>query len=169
MQFEAIHDEQSFTVELPEDSQTALLNDKNIEYEFIEQSHGRKLLRVGTRLYRIDNVIIDGQNVQMSVNGKWHDLVVKNDQELLLERLGFKSHQAQSLGSLNAPMPGKILGLLISKDEEVEIGQPVAILEAMKMENELKAPCSGKISDIFISTNESVEKNQPILEIEPRG
>jgi len=169
MQFEAIHDEQSFTVELPEDSQTALLNDKNIEYEFIEQSHGRKLLRVGTRLYRIDNVIIDGQNVQMSVNGKWHDLVVKNDQELLLERLGFKSHQAQSLGSLNAPMPGKILGLLVSKDEEVEIGQPVAILEAMKMENELKAPCSGKISDIFISTNESVEKNQPILEIEPRG
>ena len=169
MQFEAIHDEQSFTVELPEDSQTALLNDKNIEYEFIEQSHGRKLLRVGTRLYRIDNVIIDGQNVQMSVNGKWHDLIVKNDQELLLERLGFKSHQAQSLGSLNAPMPGKILGLLVSKDEEVEIGQPVAILEAMKMENELKAPCSGKISDIFISTNESVEKNQPILEIEPRG
>ena len=169
MQFEAIHDEQSFTVEFPEDSQTALLNDKNIEYEFIEQSHGRKLLRVGTRLYRIDNVIIDGQNVQMSVNGKWYDLIVKNDQELLLERLGFKSHQAQSLGSLNAPMPGKILGLLVSKDEEVEIGQPVAILEAMKMENELKAPCSGKISDIFISTNESVEKNQPILEIEPRG
>jgi len=169
MQFQSILNEKSFEITLGDESQTATINGDDAEYEYIEQAHGRKLLRVGTHLYRINNVNVDGQNVQMSVNGKWYHVIVKNDRELLLERLGFKSHKTQSVGLLQAPMPGKILDLLISENEEVEMGQPLAILEAMKMENELKAPCSGKISEIFISVDESVEKNQSIIEIAPRG
>jgi biotin carboxyl carrier protein len=66
-------------------------------------------------------------------------------------------------------MPGKILELLSSEGDEVELGDPVAILEAMKMENELKAPCAGTIQSISVTTGASVEKNQILLEIEPRG
>ncbi|MEX0647161.1 MAG: acetyl-CoA carboxylase biotin carboxyl carrier protein subunit, partial [Balneolaceae bacterium] len=67
------------------------------------------------------------------------------------------------------PMPGKILELLVQEGDSVEAGQPVIILEAMKMENELKAPIQGKVATLQISQNDNVEKNQPLLEIEPRG
>ncbi|MGF1669632.1 MAG: biotin/lipoyl-containing protein [Balneolaceae bacterium] len=169
MQFESLLNENSYEIEIENESQAALLNGKTVDFEYLEQPHGRKLLRIGTRLYRIDNAVVNGQNVQFSINGRWFSVVVKNGQELLLERLGFKSHHAQSVGSLQAPMPGKILNLLVSENDEVELGQPVVILEAMKMENELKAPCSGQVTRIFISVSDSVEKNQPIIEIEPRG
>ncbi len=169
MRFESNVNENSYEIELKQGEGTATIDGKEIDFEFIQQPHGRKLLRVGTKLYRIDNVSVNGQQVTYSIDGKWFSSVVKNDQELLLERLGFKSHAEISVGSLNAPMPGKILNLLVSVNDEVELGQPVAILEAMKMENELKAPCSGSISEIFVSENDSVEKNQPLIEIEPGG
>jgi len=169
MRFESNVNDNSFEIELKPGSGSATINGDEVSFEFIQQLQGRKLLRAGTKLYRIDNVTVNGQQVSFSIDGKWFNTEVKNDRELLLERLGFKSHTEISVGSLNAPMPGKILNLLVSVNDQVELGQPVAILEAMKMENELKAPCSGTISEILVSENDSVEKNQPLIEIEPGG
>ncbi len=66
-------------------------------------------------------------------------------------------------------MPGKILEILVEKGEDIERGQAVIILEAMKMENEIKTADSGTISEVFVETGDSVEKNQPLIEIKPRG
>lgn len=169
MQFETTIDEKSFEISINPDEHSANLNDESVSYELIEQEKGRRLLRIGTKLYKIDNVTVEGQQVEFTLDGKWITATVKNEQELLLERLGFKTNAEKSVGILNAPMPGKILSLLVKEGDEVEIGQPVAILEAMKMENELKAPCDGAVVEISVSEGDNVEKNQPLLEIEPRG
>lgn len=66
-------------------------------------------------------------------------------------------------------MPGKILDIMVSEGDEVTKGQPVAILEAMKMENELKSPIDGIIKKIEAEVGQSVEKKTPILEIEALG
>jgi biotin carboxyl carrier protein len=169
MQFESTIHDQTFEVTLKEENSTAVVNGRELPYELIVQAGGRVLFRTGTKLHIIDNITVEKQTVTFSMNGVFITASVKDEQELLLESLGFSTDELGSAGLLEAPMPGKILELLVGEGDEVEAGEPVAILEAMKMENELKAPASGTVSTISVSLNDNVEKNQPILEIEPRG
>ena len=83
--------------------------------------------------------------------------------------MGFKTAAEIGQGELKAPMPGKILEIMVSEGDEVDRGDPVAILEAMKMENELKAPIAGVVASVNVTVDDSLEKNALILEIEPRG
>ncbi|MEX0904818.1 MAG: acetyl-CoA carboxylase biotin carboxyl carrier protein subunit [Balneolaceae bacterium] len=169
MQFETTIQDQVFNVEIDSEGSGVQVNGNSFSYELMFQENGRVLFRTGTKLYKIDNISVDNQKVSFSLNGRFTEAVVKNEQELLLEKLGFKTGLASQEGRLHAPMPGKILELLVQEGDSVEAGQPVIILEAMKMENELKAPIQGKVATLQISQNDNVEKNQPLLEIEPRG
>ena len=67
--------------------------------------------------------------------------------------------------SIKAPMPGTILSFNVSVGDTVSEGQVLAILEAMKMENELVSPASGKVKSIHIEKGSSVVENQIILQI----
>tara|TARA_R110000868_G_scaffold378658_3_gene644163 strand:+ start:14445 stop:14951 length:507 start_codon:yes stop_codon:yes gene_type:complete len=168
MKFEAnIHD-QSIEVEIDKDSSTFNSGDTTGSFSFTSQN-GRYFLRVGTKVYKIDNVSYEGSDITFSIDGSWHTVSVKDEQELLLDRLGFKTGADIAEGSLKAPMPGKILDILIKVGDSVTKGQPVVILEAMKMENELKSPIDGNIACINVETGQSLEKNTPILEIEAVG
>lgn len=168
MKFQAIIGENEHDVELDPEKGTFTSGDGSGKYTF-EHVNGRFILRVGTKTYKIDNVAKDGSNIEFSMNGVWHTIQVKDEQELLLDRLGFKTGAAAGEGILNAPMPGKILEIMVNEGDEVEKDQPLVILEAMKMENELKAPIAGTIANISTEVGASLEKNSPILEIEPIG
>lgn len=169
MKFEATINDEVTELELIEDSGEVHFGDKKKPYDFHRQKNGRYLLRMGTKLYKIDNVEYDKHAVTFTLNGNWHTVEIRNEQDLLLDRLGFKRAGEIGEGELNAPMPGKILEILVSEGDEVELGDPVAILEAMKMENELKAPVSGTVTSISVAKGDSLEKNAVILEIESSG
>lgn len=169
MQFESIINDDVFRVDLNDQLTEAIVEDTIVPLEVIVQGSGRILLRTGTKIYKIDNIEVDERNVSFSINGTYFETTVKDEQELLLEKLGFKAGATASAGSLNAPMPGKILELLISDGDSVEEGQPVLILEAMKMENELKSPSNGVVSKLHIQQGDNVEKNQILIDIEPSG
>jgi biotin carboxyl carrier protein len=169
MQFESRLGEETFEVTINDELTEASVNGRSLPLEIVQKKPGRMLLRSGTKLYTIDNITIDGQSVSFSLNGRYVETTVKDEQELLLEKLGFTSNAAGSAGVLLAPMPGKILELMVAEGDEVEEGDPVIILEAMKMENELKSPASGTVVKVDIQANDNVEKNQSLLEIEPRG
>lgn len=169
MKFEASIDETTTELELFPDENEIELNGRRHRYSLEKQPNGRHLLRIGTKLYKIDNVDFDKHTVVFTLNGNWCSVKVRDEQDILLDRLGFKTAAEIGEGQLNAPMPGKILELLVSEGDEVELGAPVAILEAMKMENELKAPVSGTVSSISVAEGDSLEKNAVILEIESSG
>lgn len=169
MQYEATLGETVFDIALNLDESKAAVNKKELSFKVVEHGESQILFRVGTKLHKIRNISIDGGQIECTVDGKWISATLKNEQQLLLERLGFKTAAEKSIGSLQAPMPGKILDLLAAEGDEVELGDPVAILEAMKMENELKAPCAGTIQSVAVTKGASVEKNQILIEIEPRG
>jgi biotin carboxyl carrier protein len=57
---------------------------------------------------------------------------------------------------LTAPMPGKIIRVLVSPGDEVEAGAGVLVVEAMKMQNEIKSPKKGKIQKILVSEGAAV-------------
>ena len=58
---------------------------------------------------------------------------------------------------VNAPMPGKILGVKVSAGQAVKKGEVLIVLEAMKMENEIVAPSDGTVASINASVGEQVE------------
>jgi biotin carboxyl carrier protein len=68
--------------------------------------------------------------------------------------------------SLTSPMPGKVVRVLVRPGEELKAGQGVAVVEAMKMENELKAPRDGKVVAVRAKEGQAVEANETIVMLE---
>ncbi len=168
MKFKISINEHEKDITLEPQQQEFRVGDSSGRYEFIQQN-GRYLLRIGTKLHTIGDVSIEGSTVSFSMNGNWYSADVKDEQDLLLDRLGFKMNNTAAEGLLKAPMPGKILDIMVQQGDTVEKDQPLVILEAMKMENELKAPVSGTIAFIQAQAGQSLEKNALILEIESVG
>jgi len=69
-------------------------------------------------------------------------------------------------GAVTAIMPGKIVRLYVREGDKVSKGDVVAVLEAMKMENELKAPQDGTVRAVRVQVGDDVEQNQVLVEIE---
>jgi len=72
----------------------------------------------------------------------------------------------QGIKKLTAPMPGKVVRILAPAGTEVEAGQPVLAIEAMKMQNEIKSPKKGKVKKISVSQGDAVEAGQILAEVE---
>ena len=67
---------------------------------------------------------------------------------------------------LKAPLPGIIVEIKVKVGDEVTIGTPVVVLEAMKMANNLEAEKAGKITAIHVQEGETVMENTPLVTIE---
>jgi biotin carboxyl carrier protein len=68
--------------------------------------------------------------------------------------------------SVSAPMPGKVVRVLVSDGEAVEAGQGLVVVEAMKMQNEMKAPKSGKVSGLRVREGAAVAAGEVLVTIE---
>ncbi len=69
-------------------------------------------------------------------------------------------------GAVLAIMPGKIIRVMVEVGQQVEEGEPVCVLEAMKMENELHALQGGSVRAVHVEPGDDVEKDQVLVEIE---
>lgn len=65
-----------------------------------------------------------------------------------------------------APMPGKVVSLLVKIGDVVAAGQGVAVIEAMKMENELRAPRGGRVVNVHTSEGQAIEGSKPVVTLE---
>lgn len=73
--------------------------------------------------------------------------------------------KALTLGDVTTAMPGRIAKILVNKGDTVKSGDPVLIIEAMKMENEIHSPIDGKVEDIFVSVGDSVNPDEALIKI----
>jgi len=64
-----------------------------------------------------------------------------------------------------APMPGKIVKVLVAKNQEVELGAGLLVIEAMKMQNELRAPRAGKVEEIYVREDMGVETGARLVRL----
>jgi len=71
-------------------------------------------------------------------------------------------------GALRAPMAGKLLRLEVKVGDPVRAGQALAVIEAMKMENELVAPLDGVVVELAATAPSAIEKGALVARIEPR-
>ena len=64
-----------------------------------------------------------------------------------------------------APMPGKIVRVLVTAGQNVEVGQGLLVVEAMKMQNEIRAPKRGQAARLFVREGQTVSAGEPLLVI----
>jgi biotin carboxyl carrier protein len=105
----------------------------------------------------------DGIPVSVILNGMPYDVVVER-----IESTRYRPPKTarKISGAVTSNLPGQILRTLIKEGDTVKKGQPLLILESMKMENEILAPKNGRVVKLLIKPGQIVMKNHLLLEIE---
>jgi biotin carboxyl carrier protein len=103
------------------------------------------------------------KKLKLKINGKIAEVEVKDQSDLLLATMGFSSSTGSKTEEIKAPMPGLIIDIKVFEGDQVKAGDPLMVLEAMKMENILKSPTDGKIAQILAKKGEIVEKNRVLI------
>lgn len=102
----------------------------------------------------------------VNVNSTVYEVKIANPLDVLIEEMGLSLATNQQVNKIKAPMPGLLLEINVAVGDEVEEGQPLLILEAMKMENSLTSPRSGVIKTIAVTKGNTVAKNDLLIEFE---
>ncbi len=68
-------------------------------------------------------------------------------------------------GAINAPMPGMVVDVLVKEGQRVDGGEPLVILESMKMQMQLRSPCAGQVSRITVANRAQVEKGMLLVQV----
>ena len=111
-----------------------------------------------------ENVI--DQSYIVRINGEISTIRLIKQVEKTIEKLGIQKENQKNINVLKAPMPGLILDVVIKESEFVKKGDPVIILEAMKMENILSSPVDGIVKEIKVNPQQTVEKNNILIKFE---
>lgn len=74
--------------------------------------------------------------------------------------------QAAGTQQVLAPMPGKVVKVLVKAGDDVKARQGLVVVEAMKMENELRSPKDGRVSDVLVAEGASVEAGRLLVVVE---
>ncbi len=75
--------------------------------------------------------------------------------------------EAGRAGSTVAPMPGKVVRLLVAQGDTVAAGQPLLTLEAMKMEHQIVSPHSGVVAEVYVAAGQQLDHGQPLVKVDP--
>lgn len=113
----------------------------------------------------------DGRRRRLRVGASGDDRFVFTDGRTHRLRLfDPDSHEAPDDAAgpgLRADMPGKVVGVLVAEGDRVAEGQPVLILESMKMETERTAAVAGTVARIHVAAGQVVAQGDPLLDVEP--
>lgn len=165
---------------------TVTLKDRRHEVDFDEAYLKRTLVLDGEPL-DLTLLRTQGCRVRFTVNGRpidalvtGHlphltvdagsgpvDLEVEESRFAEVRRISGLTQRAQHATVLKAPMPGLITRVLVAPGEVVTSGQPLLVMEAMKMENELRSPGPGTVKRIMARPGEAVELGAELVTFGP--
>ena len=132
------------------------LNNSDVNNQIILDNNKSKVVSVKEVSHEL-------KRYQIQIDGRTYLVQISDavDQQIL--KMNLKSKKSNQLKEVRAPMPGLVRQVNVQVGDQVDSGDSLFILEAMKMENLLKSPVNGIVSDLFVKPGESVEKNQILL------
>jgi biotin carboxyl carrier protein len=144
------------------------LDRKNLDLEIFEEEGNILRFRVDGKNYEAECIKLDAQKkvITIFLNGTPFQINIQDHIDLLIEEMGLETSQNQDVKEILAPMPGQVQKVLVEKGQEVNEGDGLLILVAMKMENLIKSPISGIIDEVLISDEQIVDKNQEMITFE---
>lgn len=153
----------TYTIEL--DGDQAKIDGEKVHLDLTTLGNRQYHLLLGKRSYNIEIVSYEATSGQavIKVNNKAISLEVSTELDELLKKMGLDKQVTAISQDIEAPMPGLILDINVSEGQEVQKGDKLLILEAMKMENVIKSPGNGKVKKVMVKQGESVELGQKLV------
>ena len=157
------------------------LGSKEYRLNLVQKKKDDVLVTLGKKTYEVSVEFLSAEEILLNIDGKIHDVIVnanmtayniyvngkrfRIEKKSALQILGPKTTK-QRQAKVKTSMPGRIVDVLVKQGDEVEEGQAVLILEAMKMQNEIKSPQKGRITRIFPRAGVSVETGAILFSVE---
>ena len=147
----------------------AALEGREYEIEAREVGAGEYLLLHGGRVYecRVERAAgAEGERgaAEVHVRGRAYNVRVIDPKRLRGAR-GVAGHDG-GRAEIASPMPGKIVRVLVEQGRQVEAGDPLVVVEAMKMQNELKSPKAGTVSELRAEAGATVNAGEVLVVVE---
>ena len=166
---------------MPPERVKFLYNETDLTVEYRSKRDGSFAFQVNENAHQaivqaVDDLtvdlVIDDRRIKFSIhsNGlKWFSQGPYGEINLEEQPRFVVPDESELSGGLTAPMPGKILATEVSEGDEVEAGQLLIVLEAMKMEHRITAPSSGVIKSVRVEVGQQVEKDVVLVDLEEAG
>ncbi len=142
-------------------------------------------VRVGGQAYRVDafrhdygtvSLIVDTESysvqldrretdVKVHIRGSQYALEILDERRLRMRRAAAR-FTVSGKQAITAPMPGKVVKVLVRAGDAVREGQGVVVIEAMKMENEMRSPKDGKVVELLVSEGQAVDRGTRLAVVE---
>lgn len=151
------------TVDGGGESLTVVLDEMPYAVEIVrQQADGQMVLRVNGRQVRAAAVW---------QGGKWWVQVAGQPMRVLGVPDPRRARRAAASGDdvLTASMPSTVVAVLVAAGQRVEKGQPLVVLEAMKMETQIRAPHGGLVHHVLVSVGAVVNRGDTLVEVTPDG
>ena len=104
----------------------------------------------------------------VELEGRLFEVVVEDERTRHIRELASLAKPSRASRELRAPMPGLIVRVEVGEGQEVDAGDGLVVMEAMKMENELRAEGPGRVAAIEVRAGQAVERDAILLRLEPR-
>jgi len=128
------------------------------------------LLRIGGDGAELHQVTVRREGPRgryvLRVDGRRYDVEALDERARAIRDLTVAREGVSGPRPLRAPMPGLVVGVRVTVGQQVEEGQGVIAMEAMKMENELRAPAAGTVKAVHAKVGTAVEKGMVLVEFE---
>jgi biotin carboxyl carrier protein len=176
MRYTASLDNRRFTISVDENAPQRQLTLDGIDYAvdwlrigsaLATTGAGRYSLLINNRSYevvvrRLEADDEGGQRYEIVIEGQPYQVRLEDERERALASLAGGAHEGGDV-TIKAPMPGLVVNIPVALGDAVQRGQTVAVLEAMKMENDLSAPRNGTIKEIKVARGQAVNQGQPLV------
>jgi biotin carboxyl carrier protein len=146
---------QTYRVAIHDGSQQAA-NARSLEVDTVHLAGHAMSLIVDGRSVRCEVEPGKDGRVAVLVGDEVHELEILDERRLRLRRASGK-FSLEGPQRVDSPMPGKVVRVLVKQGEQVQEGQGLVVVEAMKMENELKSPKVGVVAELHAQEGQAVE------------
>jgi biotin carboxyl carrier protein len=146
---------------------SALIDGRSYELEAREQGAGVYLLLAGNRVFecRVDQSEAQRGRMEVHVGGDTHAVTLADPKRLRGAQLTGTQADATA-AQIVAPMPGKVVRVLVQQGAQVEAGDGILVVEAMKMQNEMKSPKAGTVTELHAAAGQTVNAGEILAVIE---
>jgi len=164
MKYQATVHQTTFDVE-PIGNEAVSINGIKKESRLVQLSERFYQFIYEGKVYRVEAIKTD-EGFTFKINGEPVSVELKDELQLLLDKMSGSAKKKSTSGDVYAPMPGLVVKVSVAVGQSIKKGQGLLILEAMKMQNEIKSPIDGIVRAINVSEKQAVEKNHLLVKLE---
>lgn len=157
--------EKLFEIESANDGLSGTINNKDYALNLIALNEHKYHLIYNNQSINLNIIELssDRKQATLQINGNIVEVSLEDEFDLLLKNLGMSTKTSKKLNEIKAPMPGLVLRINATVGETLKKGEPLLVLEAMKMENMIKAPEDVTVSKIHVNQAQAIEKGQLLM------